>query len=89
MTIGLNMAQMSEKLITYALGFPKSIQVDMNGCTFFSTLQLEEKAEKKRLYMAIYSKDPNTFVKVINTLPYMTNTIMNAMEDIIPFILNQ
>ncbi|MHA1381391.1 MAG: GTPase domain-containing protein [Candidatus Helarchaeota archaeon] len=85
LTIGLNMAQMSEKLITYNLGFPKSIQIEMNGLTFFTPLQMED----KRYYMTIYSHKIENF-KIINKMfPYFTDTILHAMEEVLSLIANK
>ncbi|MFX1450611.1 MAG: ADP-ribosylation factor-like protein [Promethearchaeota archaeon] len=84
--IGLNMAQMSEKLSSYNIGVPNWIQVDMKGWTFFKTFELEK---EKRYYIIIYSHDPANFDIVNKSLPYYADTISNAMEEILLLISNK
>lgn len=77
--ISPNIVAMAEKLISYKLDFPKTIQLKLKGWFFFKSIRKEE---DRRYYLIVYAKNPENFDKVNGLLPIFAKTISNAFESI-------
>lgn len=79
--IGTNIAQMSEKLVSYGFGYPNSIEINLNGWSFFKTFEVDDPitSGKKRFYLIIYTPDSDNFETINQLLPNFTLTILNTL----------
>lgn len=77
---GANLSQMSEKLYSYEIGFPNTIEIDMKGRTFFKTIEIKD---KKRYYLIIYLEDIKNLDKTNQLLPNFTSAIATIIESLL------
>jgi len=78
-TIGPNIVQTTEKLITYQIEKPNTIVIRMKGRCFIDVIELDN---KKRFYLIIYSRNTENYQKINELLPNFTLTIKNTLKNL-------